>query len=168
MTSDPYMDKIFVLDALTHSLNISMFELMSILTRQAPLSNLLLVPALKLQDMPMSTLLPMPGIHLHTKIPAPPTAHVPPPAGPPDEPDDLYIEFLVLYWASLVFVVVIAISAMLTKLKMSVHKSLEDRKPDLATKPLTDVERWCMRRQRMRELEAERQDEMKRAKMEAE
>jgi hypothetical protein len=160
MSSDPYTEKIFVLDALSHSLNISMFELITLLSSQAPLSNLLLVPALKLQQTPKSTLIPMPSTHMYNRMPIVPTAQGIPAAAEMCEPEtDLYMEFVLLYWLSLAFVILVALLAIWTKLTMSVRKSLEERKPNLSMRPLTDVERWCMRRQKIRELEAERHDE---------
>ena len=173
MSTDPYTDKIFVLDALTHGLNISLFELMSILSAQAPLSNLLLVPALKLPHPPMSTLIPVPSIDVHQKIlaAAAPTAGAVQAAAPqtcPEKPDEGYLAFIVIYWVSLAFVICVAVAAVLTKLMMSVHKSQSERKAHKAlTKPMTDVERWCVRRQKMREWEKEMR-EMREAEREAE
>lgn len=161
MSSDCVIDKIFILDAVAHGLNISTFELMTILTPQAPLSNLLLVPALKVQNIPTSTLIPVPSPRFHQKVPVLPTADEIPTAAMYDEPEnDLYLEFLIMYWMCLAFVISVAVLAIMTKLTMSVRKNLAERKPD-QSKPLTDVDRWCMRRKMQRESEAKRQEDMR-------
>lgn len=73
MSADACIDQIFVLDALSHSLNMSMLELVALLSSQAPISNLLLVPALKLQPLSLSKLMLLPNKAFHNKVPTVPT-----------------------------------------------------------------------------------------------
>ena len=68
MSQDSDLHTTLVLDALSNGLNISMAELLGILGRQAPISNLLLEPILGLQQLAATTtLLAVPSIHSQKK-----------------------------------------------------------------------------------------------------
>jgi hypothetical protein len=143
MSQDPDLDKILVLDALSSGLNITMTELLRILGRQAPISNLLLGPVFRPQQIPMTTTLrSVPKTNLQQK------GAVALAAAEPEEPQILLTEFLILYYTSLVLVSLLAISAVWTKVHMAAQNG---RKSFEAKKPMSDVERWHMRRQKARD-----------------
>ncbi|KAH6878181.1 hypothetical protein BKA58DRAFT_90238 [Alternaria rosae] len=137
MSQDPELDKMLVLDALSSGLNISMTELLSILGRQAPISNLLLGPVIRPQQIPMTTASrSAPSIDLQQRAPA------------SEERQHLRREFDIVYWTALAVVSLIAISAVWTKVHMAAQKG---RKSFEAKKPMSDVEKWHMRRQKARD-----------------
>lgn len=137
MSQDPELDKMLVLDALSSGLNISMTELLSILGRQAPISNLLLRPVIRPQQIPMTTASrSAPSIGLQQKAPA------------SEERQHLRREFDIVYWTALAVVSLIAISAVWTKVHMAAQKG---RKSFEAKKPMSDVEKWHMQRQKTRD-----------------
>ena len=143
MSQDPDLDKMLVLDALSSGLNISMAELLGILGRQAPISNLLLQPVIRPQQLPMTTtLLSIPSIHSQQKAAVHQTmAQV-------GEPQIMRKEFLITYWIALSLVSALAISAVWTKVHMAAqkgHKKFEPRKP------MSDAERWHEQRQKVRD-----------------
>jgi len=137
MSQDPELDKMLVLDALSSGLNISMTELLSILGRQAPISNLLLGPVIRHQQIPMTAASHSePSTHLQQKAPA------------AKEGQHLEKEFHIVYWTALSLVALIAIAAVWTKAHMAAQKG---RKSFEAKKPMSDVEKWHMRRQKARD-----------------
>ncbi|KAI4936401.1 hypothetical protein J4E85_001731 [Alternaria conjuncta] len=137
MSQDPELDKMLVLDALSSGLNISMTELLSILGRQAPISNLLLGPVIRPQQIPMTAAShPEPSTLLQQKAPAATGGQ------------HLLKEFHIVYWTALGLVTLIAIAAIWTKAHMAAQKG---RKSFEAKKPMSDVEKWHMRRQKARD-----------------
>ncbi|KAI4653493.1 hypothetical protein J4E93_001259 [Alternaria ventricosa] len=137
MSQDPELDKMLVLDALSSGLNMSMTELLSILGRQAPISNLLLGPVIRPQQIPVTAASHSePSMHLQQKAPA------------AERPQEMLREFHIVYWTALALVSLIAISAVWTKVHMAAQKG---RKSFEAKKPMSDVEKWHMRRQKARD-----------------
>jgi hypothetical protein len=140
MSQDPELDKMLVLDALSSSLNMSMTELLSILGRQAPISNLLLGPVIRPQQIPMTTTIrSAPGVYLQQKAAS---------AVQAEEPQILKAEFYIVYWTALALASLLAISAVWTKVHMAAQQG---QKSFEAKKPMSDVEKWHMRRQKARD-----------------
>lgn len=79
--------------------------------------------------------------------------------------NETYTDFLVLYWCALAFVIMVALLTLLTKFIITADKGMAESEPDARPEPLTDVERWFMQSQKMRQVEAERHEE-KRVQME--
>lgn len=144
MSQDSDLHTTLVLDALSNGLNISMAELLGILGRQAPISNLLLEPILGLQQLAATTtLLAVPSIHSQKK------AALGPVAGETEEERKDLKRFLITYWIALCLACLIAVSAVWTKVHMAAHKGR--KKFETKKKPQSDVEKWHLRRQRERE-----------------
>ncbi|KAG9189695.1 hypothetical protein G6011_06563 [Alternaria panax] len=144
MSQNLDLDKMLVLDALSSGLNISIAELLSILGLQAPISNLLLEPIIRPQQLTITTtLLSVPSAHPQHRAernPMTPEA---------EEADKTFRTFQIVFWVALGLATLIAISAVWTKVHMAAQKGR--KKFEATTKPQSDVERWHMRRQRERE-----------------
>lgn len=155
----------FSLDAVSNSLNISKPELMNKLTPQAPLSNILLIPSLKLEPLSNSTHTPAHSPNQIRKVPLPGATSPPTSFNEPEHTMDL--AFIIAFWSSLTIVFSIALLALCTKFKKKVDSNWERVEPLETEEPKDDLARWCLRRRMGRRFEAKK-EELEKMKLELE